>query len=407
MSGTFNLDFWHAVPAVESWRTLLHGLRTVRRLPEDELAEADKVFQDSEMKIRYNVTIRWHESHYNGCPYLCGLAAQIHVPQGPGRTIQVDGNDPEGPSLSKLRAVEKAIAKAAVRDIVRPVVRPRPPPEKPQSDQPSSTSSACAARNEKAVETQWVDTEQVTVTKANLFRLFADVTSGAPDWTNLLAHLPLLPNRASESHDYKMLKLLRDTQARYVHQLSNIKERYFDGATESNLKAAKQMLRAESQKLSLLETRVVIYNTIMEQIKQVGFNEIRLATNHSSNNNTKVRRVIVTFKQASMLVDAISVPDIAKKNMLIVDISKLSSWDWDKGCYLRLDVFKSGSMEVETKNFLEKYVQIKYFEASWPGAPVAHRIEPLHGTMHAQTKRRFPSNVEVQQQVVATGLKFA
>ena len=187
------------------------------------------------MKIRHNVTIRWHESHYNGCPYLCGLAAQIHVPQCPGRTIQVDGNDPEGPSLSKLRAVEKAMVKAAVRNIVRPVVRPRPPPEKPQADQPSSTSSACAARNEKRVETQWVDTEQVSVTKANLFRLFADVTSGAPDWANLLAHLALIPNRASESHDYKMLKLLRGTQARNVHQQSNIKVRYFDGATAEPL----------------------------------------------------------------------------------------------------------------------------------------------------------------------------
>ena len=137
--------------------------------------------------------------------------------------------------MSKLRAVEKAIAKAAVRNIVRPVVRPRPPPEKPQADQPSSTSSACEARNEKRVETQWVDTEQVTVTKAALFRLFADVTSGAPDWANLLAHLALIPNRASESHDYKMLKLLRDTQARYVHQQSNIKVRYFDGATAEPL----------------------------------------------------------------------------------------------------------------------------------------------------------------------------
>ena len=32
---------------------------------------------------------------------------------------------------------------------------------------------------------------------------------------------------------------------------------------------------------------------------------------------------------------------------------------------------------------------------------MAHRIEPLHGTMHAQTKRRFQSNVEVQQQLNA------
>ena len=58
-------------------------------------------------------------------------------------------------------------------------------------------------------------------------------------------------------------------------------------------------------------------------------------------------------------------------------------------------------MEVETRDFGTRYVQIKYFEASWPGAPVAHRIEPLHGTMHAQTKRKCQSNVEVQQQLHA------
>ena len=32
---------------------------------------------------------------------------------------------------------------------------------------------------------------------------------------------------------------------------------------------------------------------------------------------------------------------------------------------------------------------------------MAQRNQPLHGTIHAQTKRRFPSNVEVQQQLNA------
>ena len=44
-------------------------------------------------------------------------------------------------------------------------------------------------------------------------------------------------------------------------------------------------------------------------------------------------------------------------------------------------------MQVEKRQFCKQYVQIKYFEASWPGALVAHRIQPLHGSMHAHTKK--------------------
>ena len=119
-----------------------------------------------------------------------------------------------------------------------------------RQDQPSNSSSACAEPNEKAVETHRVDTEQATVTKAALFRLFADVTSGVPDWTDYCAALPLLPSRASQKRDYEILKSLRENQARYVHLLTTIKESYFDAATECDLAAAKHVLRRESQKLS-------------------------------------------------------------------------------------------------------------------------------------------------------------
>ena len=98
------------------------------------------------------------------------------------------------------------------------------PPQKPQSDQPSTSSSACAEPNEKAVETHRVDTEQATVTKAALFRLFTDVSMGVPDWTDLCAALPLLPSRASQKRDYESLKSLREQQSRDVHQLFTIKE---------------------------------------------------------------------------------------------------------------------------------------------------------------------------------------
>ena len=67
------------------------------------------------------------------------------------------------------------------------------------------------------------------------------------------------------------------------------------------------------------------------------FNEIRLATDHTSNNDTKVIRTIVTFKQAGILVDAISPTEITKNNKLIVDISKISPWSYSRQCYLMLD----------------------------------------------------------------------
>ena len=69
MSGHFNLTLWHGVPAVNSWAELLQTQNIVRTLPQDEFDEAVKVINGDDMDQRVNVTIRWHESHYNGCPY--------------------------------------------------------------------------------------------------------------------------------------------------------------------------------------------------------------------------------------------------------------------------------------------------------------------------------------------------
>ena len=148
------------------------------------------------------------------------------------------------------------------------------------------------------------------------------------------------------------------------------------------------MLRRESHKLSLLECRLTIYETVLEHVDHIAFNEIRLATDHTSNNDTKAKRAIVTFKQAGMLVDAVSLKHIANSYKLIVDIEKISPWNYSDRCYLMLDVFRSGTMEVERRRLSSRFVQIKYFEASWPGALVAHRIEPLHGSMHAHTQKK-------------------
>ena len=121
----------------------------VRKLPPDELAEAEKVINGT-MDERFNVTIRWHERHYNGCPYVCDTAEQIPVHKAPAPRIHIDSDDP---------------GMANVRKIVGPVARPPAPPPVAKSDaasqMPSSSSSpACPEPKEKAVETQRVDTQQ-------------------------------------------------------------------------------------------------------------------------------------------------------------------------------------------------------------------------------------------------------
>ena len=72
----------------------------------------------------------------------------------------------------------------------------------------------------------------------------------------------------------------------------------------------------------------------------------------------------MTFKQAEMLIYAISLEEIANTNKLIVDISKINPWDYSLHCYLLLDVFQTGTMEIGKRRFGKQYVQIKHFEAS-------------------------------------------
>ena len=108
------------------------------------------------------------------------------------------------------------------------------------------------------------------------------------------------------------------------------------------------------------------------------------------------------------MVDAVSLTEITNTNKLIVGISKISPWNYSLQCYLMLDVFRSGTMQVEKRWFCKQYVQIKYLEASWPGALVAHRIRPLHGSMHAHTKKRHRDDEghQVEQQVHAQNYAF-
>ena len=176
----------HGVPAVDSWQALFKTQNIVRTLPQNEFDEANRVINGGELSERFNVTIRWHESHYDRCPYLCGTAAQIAVPQAPARTMHVDLDDLDAPCLPGSAPVRKMPETAAVNNIVGPVAPPPPP--------------------EEAVYTHCVDPEQATVAKAALFRLFADVTFAVPAWTDHCAALSLLPSRAAQNHDYEVLK---------------------------------------------------------------------------------------------------------------------------------------------------------------------------------------------------------
>ena len=115
---------------------------------------------------------------------------------------------------------------------------------------------------------------------------------------------------------------------------------------------------------------------ILDQITQVPFNEVRLATDHTSNNEPSVIRAIVTFKCAMMLVDGISRRQIAESNKLIVDMQKIATWDDTKGCFLELDAFRTGTKYVYKRAMAAPYLQIRHFEASSAGNDVAHRITP-------------------------------
>ena len=130
MSGNFNLKFWHGVPAVDSWQALFKNQNIVRMLPPNELDEANRVIRCGDMNTRFNVTIRWHESHYDGCPYRCGTAAQIAVPVASARPIHVVLDDPEAPCLPGSAPVRKMPEMAAVDKIVGPVA-PLPLPPAP------------------------------------------------------------------------------------------------------------------------------------------------------------------------------------------------------------------------------------------------------------------------------------
>ena len=398
MSGGFNDTFLHAIPAVETWKDLITPPEDckwscTRYLPDEEKSLAEKLSSGvTTSHIRHNVTIRWHELHLEGCPYCNSTTGGIALPKHPmaARRLSLSGSTPgadSSPFLSDSSTICQMYSAA-------------PSIKGPKAGSVSLASDAAARSVPLApdtVETHEVDTglnhAQTSLDAAQkrvLFSLLTDIAAAAPNWMEFCLAAPLLPNRASDKHDYKALEELRNNQSRYIQELQEIKERNFTGADETDLFIISAILRKETRKLHVLEARLTIYRTVLEHVhEQVAFNENRLATDYRSTNDIHSVRIIVTFKQMKKLLAAIDVGELLHNSKLVVDVATIKSWDYKLSCYLKLNAFIMGTMKVEPIFITARYVQIKYLEASWPGDDVVHRITPNPGSMKSHTKRKI------------------
>ena len=82
----------------------------------------------------------------------------------------------------------------------------------------------------------------------------------------------------------------------------------------------RRLLQSEARKLNLMESRLEIYETLLHDMTQVACNEIRLAADPTSRSE-KADTTIVTFRQARMLLNAISLDDLINSHVVLADIS--------------------------------------------------------------------------------------
>ena len=143
--------------------------------------------------------------------------------------------------------------------------------------------------------------------------------------------------------------------------------------------------------MSLVETRLEIYDTLLRGMTQVAFNEIRLAADHTSRNDRKAARTIVTFRQARMLLSVISLEDLINSNHVVADLSRLEGRNQTDQDYLTLDSFQPGTKTVQKLSVRTRFLQVRYLEASWPADSTVHRLEPLPGSIRSCTKKSRPS----------------
>ena len=386
MSGQFNLRFWHAVPPVKSWPQLLECPRLVRSLPSDELKEAKAIIARVNHEAcctRWNVTIRWHQTHWEGCPYLPSTGAPaVTMKQETEPTDPADIDNGDAPCRPQLAAGLRRLNKSVpLSGTVRRIVGPNTPAQETLKTEVGAKKS----EDRPAAAVAPADD-----TKAALRCQLIGVASAVPNWTGMLVALPLVPNRASQMYDRDVMQQLWQEQARYVQYLASQKRATCDDEHPWDQEIAQQLLQKETRKQGLIESRMQIYDTVMQAVTQVAFNEERLSADHCSGNDKHVRRVILTFKQARMLLGTVSLQYLVYDEMVIADISKIFNWNWYRECYVELDSFRRGTRQVQKFAVCTEFLHIKWLEASWPAASTFHRLRPLPGSIrgHVQNKKR-------------------
>ena len=165
---------------------------------------------------------------------------------------------------------------------------------------------------------------------------------------------------------------------------------FADGASESDLKAANLVLETEYRKLALLQNRLAIYNTISQQMEAFLFNEQRLPSSYMTKNDAKSIRTMIRFRQVNLLIQNISNYYLATCGKVVIDIEKISG-----GSPLSLYAFTNNKTPtVSERKIHKRFLELKHFEANWPGEAVANRITPTHGGINSQTNKRTHKEAE-------------
>jgi len=248
-----------------------------------------------------------------------------------------------------------------------------------------------------------------------------EIARAAPNWSTTLDKLSLVPSRASEIRDHKEMQSLHTQQTKYLQLLREKLGILLENEDEADAEkeAAKQLMQIENKKLNLIEAKLRIYETVLENDSAVSFNddmtvsfnELWLAAGHNSRNNTNAVRVIISFDQARVLLENISLRDLIRHpNIVVCDIDKIAEWNYRENCYFIMDSFKPGTKEVTTFPVRTSRLHIRFLEASWPADDSIHRLEPLPGSIRKLfSKKRLhnESSWELHDQQQNEAQKYA
>eukprot|EP00435_Cladocopium_sp_Y103_P076065 s23_g75.t1 len=101
MAGKFQTEFLHGVPERERWRSLcdgpiFSGMQAWEQQGMREEVELHRPCQGTGRHLRYNCTLRWHDTHWVGCPEhkpepvieYAAASGSLPVVAGSGRSLQ-------------------------------------------------------------------------------------------------------------------------------------------------------------------------------------------------------------------------------------------------------------------------------------------------------------------------------